>query len=319
MSTETVPGHKKEWKRALNTEILFGLKSVMTEVENVGDFICKKFISGESDRLVIIGPPGAGKTTVLSQLREQLLLYGREISVVWMDWILNSTKSELEKDPPDWDEREWDLFSLNLLNEFKTTRKEHLFKSHVIGLECVGLGNRFNRGRSTVETISKKSFPRTRSAPYPYPIFLAVIPHKEAQLRASTMRAEMINSSPIKALEILNRNGITIENQNQLDPLWVGRTIREIVSRQAPYGRIEVLNNELDEAAAQIHPNDRHYLSQFITQSIYEYNPEHLLHALHLFRVKLRIPVRRGFVVINPYNPLAQIHWSLEFLLQHKV
>lgn len=103
------------------------------------------------DRVVLIGPPGIGKTILTNQLSRLLRLNGTPTSTYHFDEIFRECEKEVGIEMASWDGEQWRAASTRMLNEIKRLAKAG--EKQIIELPAIGTEATNDRGISTLYSL----------------------------------------------------------------------------------------------------------------------------------------------------------------------
>lgn len=146
-------GRIEQLKTLSDYETWFGL--IDPDGKPLGIPILKRIIQNpDITRIVVIGPPGAGKTIIVKQLSSLLNELYIDTSTVFFDDILGKIENMTKRHRSTWRGDEWDSLSDMILEVVKEPKEEENEKRsiQVVELPAVGDKETFNLGISTLGT-----------------------------------------------------------------------------------------------------------------------------------------------------------------------
>lgn len=221
-------------------------------------------------RLVIMGQPGAGKTTTLSQIDELIYILLKDNSVpsrravcLYDDALWMAARQKQQADTPEFNtslvenirnpkRSRW----LNIYSENDTPQKEIVLAE----IPAVGYGGQKDRGVSAVETLARETEDT---------FFLYLVAHPLSQLNALAARFTVAIAPEENIVEILaKKHNIIIETGRGYDPKVLGRRIKNAVRWTAKAKHVKTIIDEMSVQFHQWHSRHRDFVEKMVGQII---------------------------------------------------
>lgn len=241
MSTELLKANIPEEQNVIidtsKSEVVYGLVDI--EGKPIGVDIVSRIIKTPTiDTVVIMGEPGANKTTILQQLvREMIILTGGKIAVstTLYDEILKEVATEVKIPRGEWPPSYWTDFSRKMHKSIRTKPenvknipgRRHIRIAEIVGLSITG-GR--DRAVSALNTLAAEMRLEPDSAPKT--LLIAIAPDRRSQQRAGDIREAIMATPPEKVHQML-WNRFNIEVVGVPETTTGGKFIKEIVKEMA--------------------------------------------------------------------------------------
>jgi len=290
--------------------VLQSLESVYGEPE-IGNYLIRNCSLRNSSKkittIVLMGAPGVSKTTLLSEITQEL---NGKLRAVFFDRAFSKIQNEYGR-RTEWQEQGrvedfWKLVNNQIIKDYlhlkKMMRKKD-FREYVKGIELVCIGSpEHDRGISAL----KKLFPKNNRLENFFVVAIAPEEAKEGkittQTQASVIRRLVEESgSPEDIVDNLTTAGIDIKNRNLgWSKRELGLQIRRVVTKMASEKQIIELNREIEKSVANLNRHDLYHIRSLIPDKFH--NSPHVLHLMHVLKVRIRVPEGHYTVVFNAYN-----------------
>lgn len=325
-----------EWDRyrRYGAEVLYGLKDPIGVP--VGKQIVETVLTKPSiKRVVVFGPPGVGKTTILFQLARELEdLSGGQIKPVDGAYERVLELFDTRFGPrTEWSREVWDKFNTRLISDAAIPAQplDGSFR-RIEMFETVGVGKRVPRDRGVTAISEMAKETNSQSPGEVDTLYICGVPDPKLQgrsIRVRTLTLQQPNREVSKFLwdsfNIVASGPKSRSEFDILDEETRGTIIKFILARSAREEHITTINQEmLEEAERILRPTGhlRHIKQISIPGWLANLLPgyDKLKHNYHLiinyleYKVKeeLGLPHDRGYVVMNEFKPDRQIHWYID-------
>ena len=213
----------------------------------VADSIIPSVLSGEVDRVIWLGPPGAGKTTCCVQAESYLGdQHGKKIRSVRYDEMLRSTAEELGRPDKEWDANDWNHFSGRYHEALL-----HQEDDEVIFAEVVAVGEK-DRGRQGLIDLCQDPEESSRTRIFGF------VADRDVSVRARELRKAVGDAEPHEVLDVLRECRMQLSGHpNPVSPgqrIALGVRIKEIFAKMASPEWIQIIDEEIGRLSAPNSP-----------------------------------------------------------------
>lgn len=309
----------------------------MRRGEQVGSEILDRINSPETSRVVVLGEPGNGKTTLVSELLaasdnlNSLTGSHSRIDVFFYDKFLAREQSEVKIPFDEWDPPQWFRFNWKMHERLSRARnRSGRHGLQVIELPGVGYTRNKNRGVTCMELLARESSQRENDT-----LFLFMVRNRAIQDKAARIRGAVRDIPSIEVADFLARNNVFIKGVEEgrrggekikklfskmgkdvhIDAIrreesnkansWMEKNIavsNDLLSGITPVPLVTPEDLESDIASVTGHNAD--FYRSYASRQIEMYMDEAVRNAAymeHVFEVELGVPPENFYLLGNPY------------------
>lgn len=216
----------------------------MRSGEQVGEEVLRRICDPETARVIVLGEPGNGKTTMLGELLgaarslSDTLGTHSTVDTFFYDSFLARNQRRLKVPYDEWTPEQWQEFNEKMHKHLGGKRRSA--DSHalqVIELPGVGYTTNRNRGITCMELLAQDSSENNNDT-----LFLFLVRNRSVQEKAGRIRGAVSDMRDENVISFLARNGVYIHGVD--DGSKGGRQIKRLFRKMGQTRHIEAIRRE---------------------------------------------------------------------------